>query len=191
MSAVPRQPIDNGYVGLRMTAGEFLAIGETEERLQLIDGVVVMSPRPTGRHQNSIRLIQQQLERYLLTNPGAIYFVEVDLKLSDRKVYTPDLACYRAGRDVGIPDRLTLPPDLIIEVLSPGNKAFDLTKKKDDYESFGIGEYWAFDPADGRLRVYTREGDSLLERAVRDESVPSAALPDFTLDLRPLRSAPE
>jgi Uma2 family endonuclease len=37
-------------------------------------------------------------------------------------------------------------PDLVIEVLSPGTKSFDLTKKKKIYEKSGVKEYWVVDP---------------------------------------------
>jgi Uma2 family endonuclease len=36
-------------------------------------------------------------------------------------------------------------PDLIIEILSPGNKKYDSVKKKNVYEKFGVKEYWIVD----------------------------------------------
>ncbi|MCX7636908.1 MAG: Uma2 family endonuclease [Cyclobacteriaceae bacterium] len=37
-------------------------------------------------------------------------------------------------------------PDLIIEILSPGNRQFDEVLKKALYEKFGVKEYWIIDP---------------------------------------------
>lgn len=172
-----------------MTAADFFAIGQTEERLQLVDGVVLMSPRPTPLHQTILRLVLRQLEQYLDAHPGAACFPEVDWELRPDTVYSPDLACFAPGRLTSIPARLTAPPDLIIEILSPGTKAFDLTTKRDDYERCGVGEYWTIDTADARVRCARREGGALVESPVTGDAIASAALQGFTLDLRPLREA--
>jgi Uma2 family endonuclease len=37
-------------------------------------------------------------------------------------------------------------PDFIIEILSPGNKDYDLNLKKNLYQKFGVKEYWIIDP---------------------------------------------
>lgn len=177
-----------------MTAAEFLAAGPTEERLELVDGVVVMSPRPTPLHQLILGLIFQQLQGWVAQHAGAACFPEVDLELHSHKVYSPDLVCYAPGRLKGIPSHLTEAPDLLIEILSPGTKAFDLTTKKDDYERHGVAEFWAIDPVDVRVRCYRRSGAQLLEvagagGAAGGDRVESSGLSGFVLDLRPLRDA--
>lgn len=153
-----------------------------------------MSPRPTMFHQTLLRLTLKQLEKWLDQNPGADCFPEVDWELSPHNVYSPDLACYAPGRSPRIQARLSEPPDLLIEILSPGTKAFDLTTKKDDYERHGVAEFWAIDPLDLRVRCYRRAGSQLLEAAGAGgadgaDRVESRALPGFVLDLRPLREA--
>lgn len=177
-----------------MTATEFLAMGETQERLELVDGVVVMSPRPTPLHQLILGLIFQQLRQWVERHSGAACFPDVDWELHPQKVYSPDIVCYAPGRLQGVPTRLTEAPDLLIEILSPGTKAFDLTTKKDDYERYGVAEFWAVDPVDVRVRCYRRSGAQLLEVAGAGgadgpDRLESSALPGFVLDLRPLREA--
>lgn len=187
MSALPRDPKEYGYAGLRLTADEFFALGETADRLELIDGVVCMSPRPTSRHQAVIVLLIEQLTAYAKRVAGTRILPDVDWELAPNRVYAPDVLCYRPGRLVGFPIRLNTPPDLVIEILSPGTKAFDLTAKKDDYERYGVGEYWTVDPADARVRCYRRQGDLLIEAPVTGDRLESAALPGFSLDLKPLK----
>jgi Uma2 family endonuclease len=188
MSAAPRYPSDIGYNGLRMTADEYLALGETAERYELIDGVVVISPSPFPDHNEVSWGIAGQLRDFARKGGSIRVFPDTDLKLTPGKVYRPDIAVYRSDRLKGKVKLLTAPPDLAIEILSPGSKPLDLITKRDDYEQFGVGEYWAIDPADARARVWRREGVQLVEAPVVGDSVSCAALPGFTLDLAPIRT---
>src|SRR2546421_10095414 len=158
MSAAPKYPSDMGYSGLRMTAEEFFRLGETPERYELIDGVVVMSPSPTMRHQTILHLIQAQAEEWRQANPGSRVTPGIDIRFGKHLVYCPDLVVYAPGRISGLPDRPDIPPDLAIELLSPGSKGIDLITKRKDYERFGVREYWVIDPADASARIWRRQG---------------------------------
>lgn len=49
---------------------------------------------------------------------------------------------------------------MIVEVLSPRNKDYDLITKKDLYQKFGVQEYWIVDP-DTKLAIgFALSGDS-------------------------------
>ncbi len=186
MSAVPRLPSDFGYAGLRMTADDYLALGETPERYELIDGVVVMSPSPTVRHQKIIALLFRQIDRFVERFGGDV-LPEIDVRLSERLVYRPDLVYYKPGRLAGLPARLDTPPDLVIEVLSPGSKPLDLITKKSDYERFGVGESWVVDPATGDVRCWSRRGDAFVEARVAGDRLTSGVVTGLVLDVAPLR----
>ncbi len=178
-----------GIVGLRMTAEEYLALGETPERTELIEGVVVMSPSPTTRHQRVCEEIVYQLGTYRRAGGGFSLFFETDVRFTSGTVYRPDIVAYRDGRLGADEMRLSIPPDLVVEVLS-GNKALDLLTKRDDYDRFGVAEYWIVDPESGRVRWYVRpvEAGPMEERAVMGDAIVSASLPGFVLNLKPVRA---
>jgi Uma2 family endonuclease len=190
MSAAPRPNERDleayGYHGLRMSADDFLGLGETRERYELVQGVVCMSPRPNTLHQTLLLDIAEQVRAYCRKSGGRV-FPDVDLVIGPDTVYAPDLVCYGAGRVKGFPTRLDIPPDLVIEILSHGTKAYDLTTKLEDYQKFGVREYWTYDPADGLARCFRREGGELVRASGIGDTVASAAFPGLTLDLRPLR----
>lgn len=198
MSAAPRmsggfgsaERGGDGYVGLRMGAAEFLGIGETRERLQLVQGVVVLSPQPTPRHQGVVRQLIRQLEAYVGSpeGRGADFYADVDVQLHDMCVYQPDLACYGPGRLSGIPERLTTAPDLVIEVLSPGTRAFDLTTKREDYGAFGVREYWTIEQLDASVRRFVRREGMLVEVPATEDRIASEALEGFVLDVAQVRA---
>jgi Uma2 family endonuclease len=177
-----------GYSGLRMTANEYLDLGETEERYELIDGVVILSPSPTTRHQRVGLLIALQIERQARLLGGLRVVPDVDVRVSERAVYRPDIVVYRQNRLRTLPNRLTTPPDLVVEVLSPGSKTRDLKTKRDGYDRFGIGEYWVVEPKDVRVRCWTRRGKSLVEVAVQSSNLASTILPGLNIDLEVIRA---
>lgn len=178
-----------------MTAAQYLALGETPERTELVDGVVVMSPSPLPIHQLIVVEVCTQIRVSARQGGLCIAFPDTDVVFAADLVYRPDISVYRAGRFRGVPRRLDLPPDLIIEILSPSNRGLDLVTKRDDYNRFGVAEYWVIDPADASIRCWTRAAVAtgqplapLVETQSEAQRVPSAALPGFVLDLAPIRA---
>lgn len=74
MSPAPRYPGEFGDAGLRMTAEEFVALGETPERCELLNGVVVMSPSPTPRHRLVLAELVGQAMSWKQSRAGARVF---------------------------------------------------------------------------------------------------------------------
>lgn len=64
---------------------------------------------------------------------------------------TPDTRCSVGEK------RLTGPPDLVVEVLSPGTAKFDRQGKYRAYERHGVHEYWIVDPLHDVLEVWVLE----------------------------------
>jgi Uma2 family endonuclease len=187
MSAAPRFDPTIGIAGLRMSADEYFRLGELPDRTELVHGVVVMSPSPRVRHSDVVVEILYQLKAGARAG-GFRVLSETDVYLSESVVYRPDICVYNAGRVGSDPQRLDLPPDLVVEVLSAGTKAYDLITKRDDYECFGVGEYWAVDPNDASLRCWRRQKSRLAEVPIEGDTVPSSAIAGFTLDLGPIRT---
>jgi Uma2 family endonuclease len=169
-----------------MTAEEFLSLGETDQRLELIDGVVVMSPSPLPLHQHVAFLLMRQISDSLPA--GARMFHETDVVLAPRLVYCPDIIAYAPGRLAGFPARLETPPDLIVEVLSPANRKIDLVTKRDDYERHGVGEYWIVEPATAVVTALRRTGASMTSEEIRGEALASHAIPGIRVDLAKVRA---
>ena len=82
----------------------------------------------------------------------------------------PDLLFVRGGnrklmeeqRGYAI-DRQGKAPDFVLEVASPTTGRVDYTEKRADYERFGVGEYWRFDPSGGEYHDAALAGDRLVD----------------------------
>jgi Uma2 family endonuclease len=183
MSAAPKYPDHLSYAGVRMTAQEFLALGETPERLELIDGIVTVSPKPSFRHQRVGFLIARAIDDWAGHHPGAHMAQDVSVQFGPSIVYEPDIVAFAPGTYDREPTTVDKAPDLIVEVSSPSTLRMDEATKKRDYERFGVNEYWLIDPFNGTARVFRRDGEKLVERAGLGTIIRSSALPGFTLDL--------
>ena len=54
-------------------------------------------------------------------------------------------------------------PQVVFEILSPGNRAGKMKEKFEFYQRHGVEEYYVYDPDDGTLLGYERQGDRLVE----------------------------
>ncbi len=52
-------------------------------------------------------------------------------------------------------------PQIVFEVLSPGNRAGEMQRKFDFYQTYGVEEYYLYDPDEKQLQGWLRDGDSL------------------------------
>jgi Uma2 family endonuclease len=55
------------------------------------------------------------------------------------------------------------PPQVVWEITSPGNRRADLDAKWEFYQSYGVQEYYLYDPDRVRLRGWLRQGETLQE----------------------------
>ncbi len=62
-------------------------------------------------------------------------------------------------------ERQGKPPDFVLEVASLTTGETDYTDKRRDYESYGIPEYWRFDPSGGKYHDVALAGDRLVDGA--------------------------
>jgi Uma2 family endonuclease len=56
-------------------------------------------------------------------------------------------------------------PQVVFEVLSPGNTRREMTEKLAFYDRYGVEEYYLYDPDNGRLQGWWRQGGRLVEIA--------------------------
>lgn len=177
-----------GYQGLRMTAEEFLSLGETAERYELIDGVVVMSPSPISRHQIIVLNISSQVmaARSALGHLRVLHDMSTGVGL--RSVYQPDLSVFLPGRIRGSVSSVSEPADLILEVLSPSSGNHDLTRKRDDYEAFGVGEYWVIDPGPVAAKVWRRGRAGFVGPEAHGGVIECRSIPGLKIDLAQVRA---
>ena len=116
---------------------------------ELIDNKLYMSPAPLFNHHRITKSISKELDKIIEdTGKGLVIYAPFDVKLDKtRNAVQPDITVILKSNPNQIVDgRYVGVPDLIVEILSEGNKDHDLITKKDLYEKFGVKEYWIVDP---------------------------------------------
>ena len=111
-------------------------------RYELLDGVLVVSPRPTTIHQ----VVAGRLYGVLSgACPGDLCVVpEPAVELGPQTEFDPDLVVVRMDQIGGA--KFTEPPLLAVEIRSPSTALIDLNRKKAAYERFGVPSYWIVNP---------------------------------------------
>ncbi|UQU65748.1 Uma2 family endonuclease [Couchioplanes caeruleus] len=141
----------------------------TEEQcagIEIVDGMVLVSPSASKRHNRLARLLANALDS--AAGPDWNADTDFDVRLQDVPLNNrrPDVTVYRA-------DALDVSPTrpehvlLVVEVVSPGSETTDRIVKADQYAKAGIQFYWrveqtptgaplvytyVLDPATGRYR---------------------------------------
>lgn len=131
------------------------------ERVELIKGFIKkMSPAPNRAHQtvsgNLNGILHENFKRHSYRFYAAPFDVRLQVKSAkkDTTVVQPDLCVIC---DVSKLDQQGCngAPDLIIEIISPGNSKHDVSTKFKLYEEAEVKEYWIVDPFDKMILVYT------------------------------------
>ena len=76
-------------------------------------------------------------------------------------------------------------PDLIIEILSPGNKKKEMGIKFDLYEENEVKEYWIIDPTEKIVLMYVLQGNKFigLKPFIEDDTIKSTLFPALNFAL--------
>jgi Uma2 family endonuclease len=125
---------------------------------EVIENRLYMSPTPITPHQRVIRKLLVKLDAWIEEkNLGEVFAAPFDVYLDDyANAVQPDLIFVSTENSTIVDEESTIHgvPDLLIEVLSPGNRNYDLITKKNLYEKFGVKEYWVIDPKSNEVFGY-------------------------------------
>jgi Uma2 family endonuclease len=105
-----------------------------------------MSPSPTRNHQEILGEIFLAISN--IQPKGKVFLAPFDVFLDEESnAVQPDIIFVAKEKmDIVKSDAVHGVPTLLIEILLPGNTAYDTVRKKALYEKFGIQEYWIVNP---------------------------------------------
>ena len=154
------------------TYADYLSF-ESDERMEIINGEIVMMSSPSISHQRISGKIFKQLADFLDGKPCEVFSAPLDVrpfeKAGDNPKYVdtvvqPDIlvVCNKSKLDEhGVKGA----PDLVIEILSPSTQGHDCFVKLNLYQQAGVREYWIADPETETVKVFLLDDEGIYHTA--------------------------
>ena len=162
-----------------VTLSEFEAMKKEEGRnYELIDGIVMMSLRPSLAHQWISGKLFSELW-HILKGTSCMPIQEIDLVL-DEQNFIPDLMVI-CNKDIRERKHYDKPPMIAIEIISPTSASRDHILKRRKYEQLGVREYWIVSPEEKCIAVLSFSDGQ--EEVYCEGQVKSFVLPDIVINL--------
>lgn len=152
---------------------------------ELHNGKIVFIPSPTPRHQDVVMALSAHMHIFASQhNLGKVYPAPLDTVFADINTFQPDILFISKARQHIIGDKkIDGAPDLVVEVLSEGNKPAEMSYKKYIYESHLVQEYWLVNLKKNTVTVYANKEGELMPAGIfsGDDLVSSQVLPGFSI----------
>ena len=169
-----------------LTAEEFMAAEFGEGKFELVRGEIVdVTPPPMPQHGLVCANIAAILWTYSRESGHGFALSNDSAVVTERNpdsVRGPDVCFYSHARwprsQVGntLPP---VPPDIAVEVVSPGNRLAEIQKKVSEYLGAGVSLVWVVYPEQRRVIVYRADADEPMTLGAEAVIENLAELPGF------------
>ncbi len=145
---------------------------------------------PSVRHQKISRKLTGKFLMLFQNHPCEFFYAPFDVRLTKKNdkneeidtVVQPDLCVVCDLEKLADGQSCNGAPDLIIEILSPGNSKKEMKNKYELYEEAGVKEYWIVNPLDENVLIYVlKDGVYSSLKPVVDDDIKSVLFPDLKI----------
>jgi Uma2 family endonuclease len=162
----------------------FLAIPETEPESEYFENEIIQKPMPRGKHSAIQGEFTSFINSALRLKRIARAFPELRCTFGGMSI-VPDISVFRWERIVRDPDGkvaniFNVPPDWMIEILSPDQSQSKLVKKILFALEHGTEMAWLLDPDEELIFIY--RANQALQICDRPEQV--LPMPEFAINLK-------
>ncbi|MFT5466595.1 MAG: Uma2 family endonuclease [Verrucomicrobiales bacterium] len=149
-------------VAERQRRGKFYKEMTPEQKIEFIDGQVVLHSPARNRHLEVTKFVATLLNPHVAINKLGTIKIEKCLCVFPRNDYEPDIVYFGREKSASLTDEtLKFPvPDLAVEILSKSTEKVDRGVKFEDFAANGVGEYWIIDADKSVIEQFVlREGE--------------------------------
>jgi prevent-host-death family protein len=161
--------------GSLVTYEEFLELTEnSEQRFELIDGIMFNLESPSYEHQHAVHEIHGMFYNWFKGKKCTPLTSPFDVKLFKEEnnicVVQPDILVICDRQNIDKKGKYNGTPMLVVEVMSLGSRNKDMLKKLELYMKCNIKEYWLVDTKNKQILVYSLDNDDITELRVFQKS---------------------
>ena len=171
------------------TIEEFWRLPESPDgsKLELIAGVLFMTPPPEYYHDNAVSKLADLLLAHKVAKGlgGKFYFPRAAIWTGADTYLEPDMFYVSAELEARLDPKRRCSADLIIEVVSPSSSVYDRNTKADTYGALGVRELWLADTNNRTIEVRKSTGNGFGPTTVfgHDDLIKSDVFPDLHLSV--------
>jgi Uma2 family endonuclease len=130
-------------------------------RYEVINGVLYMAPSPLVAHQSTLLELATRMREHCIAHDlGKVFIAPLAVRLPGQTALVQPDIFFVAKERLEIVGQATIEgaPDLVVEILSPGNWHYDRGVKQEAYRQAGVREYWIVDPRAKSVEVLSLVG---------------------------------
>lgn len=171
-----------------LTAEEFAALPSEGLRLELVRGELRAMPPTHGNHGKPAMRLSGLLTSYILAHQlGEVYAAETGFLIGRNPdtVRAPDFAFIQASRmtpEADAPSWVPIIPDLVVEVISTGDRDTEVAAKTRMWLDAGVRAVWVVYPVRHELVIH-RAGRATQTLAALDTLDGDDIVPGFSVAL--------
>jgi Uma2 family endonuclease len=175
-----------------VTEEMFDELVDEDTKAELIDGVMIVHSPASMEHDNIGGFTRGLMSFYSdAQGLGVVLGPDSLIHLAPGRKCAPDVFFIRQERmPMPLPKEFEGVPDLVVEVLSPSNRRYDLRDKRLIYREAGVGEVWFIDVELRRIIMDRHRAGSYVEEIFTEGEVFSEVLPGFWLNASWLSATP-
>jgi Uma2 family endonuclease len=175
-----------------VTEEMFAELVDEDTKAEWIDGVMIVHSPASMQHDDQGGFLRGIMSFYSdAKGLGIVLGPDSLVHLAPGRKCAPDVFFISQERvPLPLPKEFSGVPELVVEVLSPSNRRYDLRDKRQIYREAGVGEVWFIDSELQQIMVDRRRAESYKEDSLTVGRVSSDVLPGFWVDAAWLWAVP-
>ena len=176
-----------------LTVDEFYEMVNEDTNAELVEGVIIMKSPVSCKHERLFDFLHTVLSQYVQEKSlGQVFGSRTAVQITNHTAREPNLLFVRREHfDIIHKNDIKGAPDLVIEIVSPHDKPYEMVAKQAEYEQIGVCEFWLIDQPEQRILVYDLGPDGrFVERVIQGDILKSVTVDRFWIQIEWLWSEP-